>query len=148
LAAHGWYSGKSCDWIPRRNPRYPQISLGKNKAVRGGPTYPGVILRRDWQTIKFYNATVDREKDNFVEFKGDECRLRLNSNTKTNPDGSQPRKEFSITGTRLAQTLTTALYRLLDHHLFDPNRRNLNPMVPAATTMTVDNTFDFKAYDY
>jgi hypothetical protein len=39
-------------------------------------------------------------------------------------------------------------YRLLDLHLFDPNRRNLNPMVPAPTTMTVDNTFDFKAYDY
>jgi hypothetical protein len=40
-------------------------------------------------------------------------------------------------------------YRLLDlHHLFDPNRRNLNPMVPAPTTMTIDNTFDFKAYDY
>eukprot|EP01047_Picozoa_sp_COSAG01_P060124 COSAG01_NODE_7325_length_3250_cov_128.583624_2_plen_120_part_00 len=39
-------------------------------------------------------------------------------------------------------------YRLLDLHLFDPNRRNLNPMVPVPTTMTVDNTFDFKAYDY
>jgi hypothetical protein len=24
----------------------------------------------------------------------------------------------------------------------------INPMVPAPTTMTVDNTFDFKAYDY
>jgi hypothetical protein len=28
-------------------------------------------------------------------------------------------------------------YRLLDLHLFDPNRRNLNPMVPVPTTMTV-----------
>jgi hypothetical protein len=75
--------------------------------------YPGVILRRDWQTVKFYNATVDREKDNFVEFKGDECKLRLNSNTKTNPDGSQPRKEFSITGTRLAHVL-----KLWDRHAY------------------------------
>jgi hypothetical protein len=42
----------------------------------------------------------------------------------------------------------TALITALAVHLFDPNRRNLNPMVPAPTTMTVDNTFDFKAYDY
>jgi hypothetical protein len=75
--------------------------------------YPGVILRRDWQTVKFYNATVDREKDNFIEFKGDECMLHLNSNTKTNPDGSQPRKEFSITGTRLAHVL-----KLWDQHAY------------------------------
>jgi hypothetical protein len=34
-------------------------------------------------------------------------------------------------------------YRLLDLHLFDPNRRNLNPMVLVASTMTVGNTFDF-----
>eukprot|EP01047_Picozoa_sp_COSAG01_P078166 COSAG01_NODE_14338_length_1466_cov_1.808339_1_plen_447_part_00 len=26
--------------------------------------YPGVVLRRDWESVKFYNASVDREHDN------------------------------------------------------------------------------------
>jgi hypothetical protein len=34
--------------------------------------YPRVILRRDWESVNFYNASVDREHDNFIEFKGDE----------------------------------------------------------------------------
>jgi hypothetical protein len=67
--------------------------------------YPGVILRRDWSMVKFYNASVDRERDNFIEFEGDECTLYLNTNTKTNADGSAPRKQFPISGTRLAHFL-------------------------------------------
>eukprot|EP01047_Picozoa_sp_COSAG01_P076578 COSAG01_NODE_13492_length_1578_cov_0.942529_1_plen_465_part_01 len=65
----------------------------------------GVILRNDWQTVLFDSPSVDHAKDNYVTFTEDGCVLTLNSNTKTNKDGSAPTKKFEIGGTRFAQFL-------------------------------------------
>jgi hypothetical protein len=50
----------------------------------------GVILRNDWQSVVFDSPSVDHAKDNYITFtENDGCVLTLNSNSKTNKDGSQ-----------------------------------------------------------
>jgi hypothetical protein len=95
--------------------------------------YPGVILRRDWQSVQFYNATVDREKDNFIEFKEDQCILVLNTHTKTNPDGSLPRKVFKLTGTRLADFLRLwqPHAQKMQNQTFTSKKKKIRLQVPA-----------------
>jgi hypothetical protein len=66
----------------------------------------GVILRNDWQSVVFDSPSVDHAKDNYITFtENDGCVLTLNSNTKTNKDGSAPAKSFQIGGTRFAKFL-------------------------------------------